>query len=357
MKKIHFLIPLLSIVAVAMTAIAVWGQSAATTLTKPNGRISDNSPKIALAYVVDRYEAIPDPYMFTHLVYSFGNFNDAYDEVVIKYPEKLRAMADLKKQNPELKVILGLNDYRKPGFSEMTSDRKKRKAFVNSVKQVVKKYNLDGVDLDWEFPTTEKGGHTARPDDDKNYVKLAKELRKALGKDKWISYYSNNSGQWIDHKGMLPYVSYVNVSGYNLAIPQEGKTLLHQSPLYPGKKTGDWCVSKAMERHLNLGIPKEKLLMGIPFFGRGLQPFKSETSCVDFSKYDEGLQKVWAEDAQVPYYADRDGNLILGYDDEQSIEAKFDFIRANELPGIFVWQYDGDFPGHRLGKTIERLRK
>ena len=357
MKKKHLLIALLSIAAVAMTGFAVLAEPAGNTLTRPQGRVADNSPKIAVAYVVDRYEAVPDPNMFTHLVYSFGNFNDAYDGVVIKYPEKLKAMAELKKRNPELKVILGLNDYRKPGFSEMTSDKKKRKNYVNSVKKIVDEYGLDGVDLDWEFPTTEKGGHTARPDDDKNYVKLAKELRKALGKDKWISYYSNNSGQWIDHKGMLPYVSYVNVSGYNLAIPQEGKTLLHQSPLYPGKKTGDWCVSKAIERHMNLGIPKEKLLMGIHFFGRGLKPFKSETSCIDFSKYDAGLEKVWAEDAQAPYYADRDGNLILGYDDERSIAAKFDFIRANDLPGVFVWQYDGDFDGHRLGRTIERLRK
>ncbi len=357
MKKKHFFISLLSIAAIALTAFAVFAEPATNTLTRPNGRVANKTPKIAVAYVVDRFEDLPDPEMFTHLVYAFGNFNDNYDGVVIKYPEKLKAMAELKKQNPELKVILGLNDYRRPGFSEMTRDKKKRKNYVKSVKEVIDQYNLDGVDLDWEFPTTEKGGHTATPKDDKNYVSLAKELRKALGKDKWISYYSNNSGQWIDHKGMLPYVSYVNVSGYNLAIPQEGKPLLHQSPLYSGKKTGDWCVSKAIQRHMDLGIPKEKLLMGIPFFGRGLKPFKSETSCKNFSQYDAGLQKVWAEDAQAPYYADKAGNLVLGYDDERAIEAKFDFIRANDLPGIFIWEYDGDFEGHKLGKTIQRLRK
>lgn len=354
MKKRQILISLMSIAAVAMTAFAVWGEG--NTLKRPTEHVADNTPKIAMVYMVDRFESLPDPETFTHLVYAFGNFNDNYDGVVIKYPEKLKAMAELKKQNPELKVILGLNDYRKPGFSEMTSDKNKRKAYVKSVKQIVKEYNLDGVDLDWEFPTTEKGGHTARPDDDKNYVKLAKELRKALGKDKWISYYSNNSGRFIDHKGMLPYVTYVNVSGYNLAVPREGQTPLHQSPLYSGKKTGSWCVSKAVERHLDLGIPKEKLLMGIPFFGRGLSPFKSETTCRDFDKYDAGLEKVWADDAQAPYYADKDGNLILGYDDERSIEAKFDFIRANDLPGIFIWQYDGDFADKRLSRTIKRLK-
>lgn len=360
MKPKQILISLVGLAAIASTAFAVWAQSDSATLKRPDGKGIDPSPKIALAYVVDRYEDLPDPDMFSHLIYAFGNFNDSLDGVVIRHPEKLKAMAALKERNPELKVILGLNDYRRPGFCEMTGDKKKRSNYVKSVKKTVEEYNLDGVDLDWEFPTTDKGGHTASPNDDKNYVKLVKDLRKALGKDKWISYYSNNSGQWIDHKGMLPYISYVNVSGYNLAIPRKDQThpFLHQSPLYPSKKTGDWCVSKAVERHISkYGIPKEKILVGIPFFGRGMPPFKSETDCCDFDKYSDGLQIVWDEQAQAPYYADEEGNLILGYDDERSIAAKFDFIRANGLQGIFVWSYEGDYADKRLSKAIESLRQ
>ena len=360
MKKKHLLMSLLTVAAIAMTAFAVWAQRTDTTISRPYGKVADSTPKIAMAYVVDSRPGVPDADMFTHLIYSFGNFNDNFDGVVIKYPERLKALADLKKQNPDLKVILGLSDYRRPGFCEMTRDKKKRKNYVKSVNKIIQEYNLDGVDLDWEFPTTEKGGHTASPQDDENYVKLVKDLRKMLGKDKWISYFSDNSGKWIDHQGMLPYVNYVNMSGYNLAIPgkDNAKTLLHQSPLYPGKNTGDWCISKAVERHIvKYGIPKEKILIGIPFFGRGLPPFKTETNCTDFDKYSDGLHIVWADDAQAPYYADKDGALILGFDDERSIEAKFDFIRANDLPGVFVWHYDGDFDDHRLGKTIERLRK
>ena len=67
--------------------------------------------------------------------------------------------------------------------------------------------------------------------------------------------------------------------------------------------------------------------------------------------------KKWDNDAQAPYFCDEKGNLILGFDDERSIAAKFDFIRTNQLPGIFVWCYDFDLKDHRLGKTIEKLRK
>ncbi len=357
MKNKYILTSLICVALVVLTALAVWGEHGQNALVKGKANSADKTPKIALAYVIDRYPNIPDANMFSHLIYAFGVFNDNYDGVVIRYPEKLKAMSELKEKNPELKVMLGLNDYRRPGFSEMTRDKKKRKNYVKSVKKIIDEYNLDGVDLDWEFPTTEAGGHTASPDDDRNYVSLVKELRKALGKDKWISYYSNNSGKFIDHKKMEPYVSYVHVSGYNLAIPREGERLLHQSPLYPGKKTGDWCVSKAIQRHIDLGIPREKIMMGIPFFGRGLPPFPSEVDCIDFAKYSGNLVQVWDEEAQVPYYADKNGNLILGFDDERSIAAKFDFIRANDLPGIFVWCYESDYADQRLGKTIQRLRK
>lgn len=317
----------------------------------------DESPKIALAYVVDGDRGVPDAYCFTHLVYAFAGFSAGNDSVDIKYPDKLRAMSELKKKNPELKVILGIGGYKKEGFSEMASDAAKRKSYVKSVKKAVDDFNLDGVDLDWEFPTTTAGGHTSRPDDKENYVILARDLRKALGKKKWISYYSNNSGNFIDHRGMDPYVSYVHVSGYNLAIPKEiDSKSLHQSPLYASKKTGGWCVMKSAQRHLDLGVKPEKLLIGVPMFGRGKGPFPTYTECRIFDRYDVGMEPLWDRDAQAPYYADGEGNLVMGFDDERSIAAKMEFIRSNRLPGIFVWHYDADFPDRRLSETIRELR-
>lgn len=356
MKKRNILIAGASIAAVCLTAFAVWSQNP-VKLKKGNEGIADKTPKIALAYVDSRVNTAPDPDRFTHLIYAFTEFNDDCDGVVIDNPEKMQALADLKKKNPDLKVMIGVGGYKKKGFSEMAGDKKKRKAFVKNVKHIIDSLGLDGLDLDWEFPTTEAGGHTATPKDDKNYVTLVKDLRKALGKDKCISYYSNNSGAFIDHKGMMPYVDYVHVSGYNLAVPKEGERLYHQSPLYASKKLGGWCVKSSIERHLGLGIPKEKILMGIPFFGRGKDPFPTYVGCHLFGKYSNGLKPLWDNDAQAPYYEDKNGNLVLGFDDERSIAAKMDFIRANGLPGIFVWHYDSDFEDGRLSKTIQRLRK
>ncbi|MDE5998234.1 MAG: glycoside hydrolase family 18 protein, partial [Muribaculaceae bacterium] len=161
MRKRYIITSVFCIAIAAITTLAMWGQTTGTSLKRANEKTQDTTPKIALAYMVDRYDVLPDPEMFSHLIYAFGVFNDNYDGVVIRYPDKLKSMAALKEKNPKLKVILGLNDYRRPGFSEMARDKKKRKNYVKSVKKIIDEYNLDGVDLDWEFPTTEAGGHTA----------------------------------------------------------------------------------------------------------------------------------------------------------------------------------------------------
>lgn len=344
-----FIAAFVALVAICGVGMALPDRTLPATGTPDKGR------KINLAYVESGRKGIPDADMYSHLIYAFTEFNDACDGVVLDNPDKLKAMAALKKQNPDLKVMVGVGGYKKKGFSEMARDKKKRKAFVKSVKAIIDSIGLDGVDLDWEFPTTTAGGHTASKDDDKNYGLVVRDLRKALGKDKWISFYSNNSAAFIDFKAMMPYVDYVHVSGYNLATPKEGQPLLHQSPLYASKKLGGWCIEKSVARHISKGVPPEKILLGIPCFGRGKTPFPSYLDCNKFDKYAGDLKPKFDETAKAPYYEDKDGNLILGFDDERSVAAKFDFIRSRHLAGAFVWNYDSDFADHRLGKTIHRL--
>ncbi len=357
MKKRYFLTTLLSIAIIAVTTLAMWGQTSGTQLKRGGEIPNDTVPKIALAYVVDAGKRPLDANLYTHLIYAFVEFNDDCDGIVVKKPEKLQSLVDLKKENPDLKVMVCVGGYKREGYSEMTRDKKKRKAFIKDLKHLVDSLKLDGVDLDWEFPTTENGGHTATPQDDRNYVTFVKELRKAIGKDKWISYYSNNSGLYIDHKKMAPYVSYVHVSGYNLAVPKEGQPGRHQSPLYPSKKFGEWSIIRSVEKHIDLGVPREKILIGIPFYERGISPFPTYAECRQFNQYTDGLSLQWNDEAKAPYYADKNGDLVAGFDDERSIEAKFDFIRANGFAGVFVWNYDGDYFDQRLGKAIQRLRK
>lgn len=303
--------------------------------------------KVVLGYVLDRYTTLPDPNLLTHLIYGFADFNETYDRIRIKYPERLKSLSSLKKQNPKLKVILGISSSRREGYSEMCSDDSKRRNFAKSCKQVLQDYNLDGIDLDWEFPTTEAGGHTASPDDKENYVLFVKMLRSEIGKDKWISIYSNNTGGWIDFDGMIPYLSYVNVSGYNLDCAP-----LHHSNLYPSNICGSWSISKVIERHRSKGIPYEKMLLGIPFFGRCKSPLPSYVEYKDFFKFADGYTYEWDVEACAPFLKSADGMLAIGFDNEKSIKYKCDYIKDIGLSGVFYWHYDADDNNNSLAKAI-----
>lgn len=338
-KKIYFLLVFLVLLFTRSTGIAE--------------TVDHSEPKIALAYVEAQRKGLPDPELFSHFIYAFCEFNENNDGVIVPNIEKLKLLVALKEKNPDLKVILGIGGYKKEGFSEMCQDKKRRKSFIDQCFNLINTLNLDGIDLDWEFPGTTAGGHTASKKDSKNYGLLVKELRQKLGNDKWISFYSNNSGKWIDFNRMLPYVNYVNVSGYNLSLGSKG-AFLHQSNLYPSEKCGNWCIAKSIARHIELGVPREKILLGIPFFARGIDPFPSFTEAYGIDNYTDTCELKWDEKAQAPYYSDRNNNLVAGFDNEESIKAKCSFIRKNGLAGGFIWHYDADYSDHRLAKAINK---
>lgn len=109
-----------------------------------------------------------DVRQITHLNYSFGLiYNDEKDETnaALKDPAHLheiwlspKVQADLqklpalRKQNPDLKVLLSVGGWGARGFSGAAASKETRKVFIQSAQEIVEKYGLDGIDLDWEFP-------------------------------------------------------------------------------------------------------------------------------------------------------------------------------------------------------------
>lgn len=341
-----------SIIIGAIILVSLIFSGPSLTACNKKEKVVNEKPKIRVAYVQAKRVGVPDPDLFTHLIYSFAVFNDDNDGVVVENPGKLKAMSGLKERNRNLKIILGVGGKKREGFSEMADDKTKRRRFAESCARIIKEYNLDGIDLDWEFPTTDKGGHTASPYDDMNYGLVVKELRKKLGKGKWISFYSNSTANWIDFDRMLPYVDYVNVSGYNLDMPKPDKPMLHQSRLYKSKRWGKWCIEESIKSHMKKGVPAEKILLGIPFYAIGKKPFPAYLEGKDYSRYDSNALFEWDDEAKVPFLTDENGDVILGFDNERSIMAKCDFIKEYGLAGAFVWNYDADYDDFRLSKAL-----
>lgn len=325
--------------------------------------ISDNSlvninpdrELLRVAYVIEDSDSIPDPTLFTHYFYAFAGFNDNCDGLVIPKPEKLHRLVDLKKQNPALKIILSVGGDKCGGFSEMARNRNKRNRLIKSCLAVMDSMDIDGFDFDWEYPGIAKPNYTASSKDAANYVTLMKNLRSKLGKDKWLSFYSSNSANYMDFKGMVEYVDYVMVSGYELSNKPKVGTLGFMNNLYASKEYGEWSVDKSVARHISRGVPREKILLGIPFFAKGATPFPKVFSDYKIPRYlNQSTILEWDDSAKVPYYRNNDGDLILSFDNERSIGIKSDYIRKQGLSGGFVWHYDSDYPGHPLANALKK---
>ncbi|MDE6812066.1 MAG: hypothetical protein K2J15_06915 [Muribaculaceae bacterium] len=326
---------------------------AAGACARTRSEDTNNGPMMNVAYVASSGKEIPDPSLMTHIIYSDATIKDDLRGIEIKNPEYFTKILNLRNQNPGLKVSLSIVDNGKGGMSRMCADKKLRKEFVKSVKQAVGQYNLDGIDFDWEFPTVNSGTSIGMPEDGINYAKLAKEMRKALGKKKMLTVYSNNSALWIDFPLMLPYLDYVMASGYNIGLPPN-----HQSNLYNSSRFDGWSISKSIERHHAYGVPYNKLLIGIPFYARNVEMMLrsgSPFTYLDRWKWPDYFSEFtmeWDDEAQAPYYVDKTGKVVATFDTPRSIAAKAEFARSKGLAGGFYWHYGSEDSTHTMAKAM-----
>ncbi len=302
--------------------------------------------KVVVAYVTSWSREMPDPKYMTHINYAFGHVSDTFDGVRINNEDRLRQMVALKKQNPELKVLLSIGGWGSGRFSEMAADDKLRQSFARDCRRVVKEFELDGIDIDWEYPTSNAGGISASPADTDKFTLLMRDIRQAIGKKKQLTLASVASADYIDFPAIMSYVDFVNIMSYDM-----GTAPKHHAALYPSENSGRMTASTAVEAHLQAGVPASKLVMGMPFYGRG---GKDYPNFQDFNKIDfaKGYRECWDETAKVPYLIDKNGTFVFGYENPRSLAIKCQYILKKELLGGMYWDYSGDNEQGDMRRTV-----
>lgn len=304
--------------------------------------------KIVVAYVCSWTDLrLPDPSLMTHINYAFGHVNKTFDGCDVQNPEFLMRVVGLKRQKPSLKIQLSVGGWTSGNFSEMAADAKCRMAFARDCGRIVKEYGLDGIDIDWEYPTSSEAGISSSPDDTRNFTLLMRDLRKVLGKDKLLTCATIADGKYVDFPACVKYMDFVNIMAYDVADPPRHHTTLFRSPL-----SGRITVSEAVEAHIRNGVPKEKLCLGMPLYGRG----DHGNAILDkYMKtgYTAGLyQEHWDAVGQVPYLTDWSGQLVWGAENPRSIAAKCQYIIDRGLLGGMYWETTEDNAQLDLMRTI-----
>lgn len=308
--------------------------------------IPGSTDKIVVGYVTSWSDYEVKPEYVTHINYAFG-YVQGFRAVGISNEERLKSVVALKKQASHLKVLLSIGGWGSGNFSEMAADADNRLAFATDCKRVIDEYGLDGIDIDWEFPTSDMAGISASPNDTHNYNLMMRDIRQAIGSDKLLTLATVCSADYIDFEGIMPYIDFVNIMAYDMENPPK-----HNAPLYQSSKFPGWFnCDESVRAHLTKGVPASKLVLGMPFYGHGIDIYDSFTDFKNI-KVPSGYTNCWDDEAKVPYVIDKNGRFVLSYDNARSIGLKCDYILEHGLLGAMFWDDAGDNSNHTLHKAI-----
>ena len=122
-----------------------------------------------------------DASRLTHINYAFANLRDG--EVLEGFAcdaENFRRLRDVRQRHPHLRVLVAVGGWTwSGGFSDAALTVASRDRFVRSAVAFVQRHDLDGLDVDWEYPGLPGNGNTHRPEDKANFTALMADLRAA----------------------------------------------------------------------------------------------------------------------------------------------------------------------------------
>lgn len=301
---------------------------------------------IIVAYVTSWSSVIPDPNYVTHINYAFGHVNDNFNGVRIDNPSRLKSIVSLRNKSPKLKIMLSIGGWGSGRFSEMASTDENRKKFAEDCLRVVKEFKLDGIDIDWEYPTSNAAKISNSPDDTKNYTLMMQEIRRKIGKSKLLTLASASDAKYIDFKSISSMVDFVNIMTYDMANPP-----YHHAGLFKSKFTSGISVDEAITAHVNAGIPIERLVLGIPFYGHGRNGVGDYVDYRDIVKL-SGFKSLWDAEAKAPYWENDKGEFVLTYETPESIAIKCKYLIKRGMLGAMYWDYGADTDEGVLRKAV-----
>ncbi|WP_433797296.1 glycosyl hydrolase family 18 protein [Actinoplanes sp. CA-252034] len=228
----------------ATSAIALAAAQPSQAAVLPNGFKSVGyMPSWAGSVTAVQYSKL------THINYSFALPNANGTLQPIDNTAKLQQLVALGHQN-NVKVSLavgGWNDGNDSAFESLAANAGTRTTFVNALMSVVRQYNLDGIDIDWEYPDPGASGN--------NYTALMGQLSTALhneGKLLTAAVVSEGGTANGVQPAVFGYVDWLNIMAYDGGSPHANY---------------DWSIAAA-NFWKNRGLPKAKTVLGVPFYSR-----------------------------------------------------------------------------------------
>jgi len=347
--------------------------------------VAKNKKPVVIAYV-GGFRGLVDTdsinvWRLSHINYAFVDVkdnrawlhNEATDTI------NLRKLSELKKQKPDIKILISLGGWSwSKNFSDAVLSDSSTRNFANSCIAIMAKYNLDGVDIDWEYPGMRGDNNKYRPEDKEHYTLLFKYLREGLDSlskitpSKYlVTTAVGGSQSYIDHTEMAKvqqYADYINIMSYDYKGGNDTisghHTNLYTSPNDPDEESADQSIKAFMAA----GVPAGKIVIGIAFYGKAWQMQSDDnnglfrrtekpargggfTYLKDSVINKNGFIRYWDSKARAPYLFNQEKKIFITYDDEESVKQKCKYVKDHDLAGVMFWEYNSDKKEYLL-KTI-----
>ncbi len=253
-------------------------------------------------------------------------------------------------------------------FPIVAADSAKTALFASQCVHAIKHYGFTGIDIDWEYPGYEP--HNGTPADRVNFSRFLRTIRDSL------DAYSGITGIYYPLSAALPagvshtanmnvgevakILDFFNLMTYDYHGNWDSHSN-HNSPLYPtlGGEPQSCFHSTFKLYHEVYHVPKEKINMGVPFYGRfflgctelhgpargGDPSVIRELGGGGYSRLSQNLhrfEQYWDDAAQVPYLINREHEVFVSYDNPKSIGLKAQHVVDNGLRGLIIWEISSD---------------
>jgi chitinase len=325
----------------------------------------------------------------THLNYAFATVSPAGECVsgdANADARNLPALAQLKQRFPHLRISISLGGAGAQNFARAAQNAETRQKFAQSCVAWMRQNRFDGIDVDWEFPKNDV--------EKQNYAALLAELRAQLdaagaldGTRYGLTIAAPAGAQQytgVAWSQIARHLDWINLMTYDFAGAWSSVTG-HNAPLYassldPAKTQSAQAYNghAAVQAYIAAGVPPNKIVFGVPFYGRGWKQVASANNGLfqTFNGVPQGtrgggafdyrdLQKnylptytrFWDATAQVPWLYNPATQVMISYDDAESLARKAEYVKANKLGGVMIWEIStDDEQGSLLNAIYTRLR-
>jgi len=303
----------------------------------------------------------------------------------------------LKSRFPDLRVVMSLGGFTgSTFFSDVALTQASRQQFVASCLDMFIRGNLpsgagaaagvfDGIDIDWEWPVTAAAAGThARPEDRQDFTLLLAEFRRQLDELGRLTHHHYLLTAFLpadpakiaagfEVPAIFHSLDWATVQGYDLHGTWESTTNFQSAlfsppgdPATPTKFSVDLAIQTYLARH----APARKLVLGVPFYGRGWTGvpnvnhglFQTSAGAAP-ATFGPGVEdfKVLAAATGFQLFRDRrdgvawlfDGTTFWTFDDPVALREKMDYVTDHHLGGAMAWSLDSDDAHASLVRALD----